>query len=141
MFEWTLFFSALISSTLLPGGSEALLIWNVLNNPDRWLIFLTVASLGNILGSFVTYAMGWLIAVRFPFKKVTKSSHLKAQYWVKRYGAWTMLLAWLPFIGDPLCLVAGWLRLSPWLSLGLIALGKIARYGVVTYVTLMGGRL
>lgn len=138
MAEWILFLSALLSSTLLPGGSEALLIWNVLEKPESWFQYLLLASLGNIIGSMITFGMGWLIAARFPANMFNKPSQLKAHHWIKRFGVWVLLFAWLPVIGDPLCLVAGWLRLSPGLSLLLISLGKMLRYSALVYVTLAG---
>lgn len=128
---WTLFASALISSTLLPGGSEALLVYQLKQSPDLMLLLVAVATLGNTLGSYITFAMGRLIARYYPLKTLEKPSHQRASRWINRAGPWTLLLAWLPIVGDPLCLVAGWLRLNPWISAVMILLGKAGRFWIV----------
>lgn len=125
-----LFLSALLSSTLLPGGSEALLAWQIAEGNGFWTPIL-VASAGNLLGSLITFLMGVWLRRRWPLQLLAKPSQQRAQAWLQRYGVFVLLFAWLPLIGDPLCLVAGWLgfRLAP--SLVLIGLGKLARYLVV----------
>ncbi len=126
----SLFLSALISSTLLPGGSEALLAWQVAQGNGFWLPVL-VASAGNVAGSLITFLMGVWLRRRWPLHLLEQPSQQRAHRLLLRYGPLALLLAWLPLIGDPLCLVAGWLglRLAP--SAALIALGKLARYLVV----------
>ncbi|HSG03844.1 MAG TPA: VTT domain-containing protein [Marinobacterium sp.] len=131
---WTLFASALISSTLLPGGSEALLIYQLQQAPSQMLLLIGVATLGNTLGSYITFAMGRLIAHYYPLRTLDKASHQRASRWIHRMGPWALLLAWLPIVGDPLCLMAGWLRLNLWLSALLILLGKAARFWVVALI-------
>ncbi|MGH1461533.1 MAG: YqaA family protein [Neptuniibacter sp.] len=127
----TLFLSGFISATLLPGSSEALLIWQLSSTEnDPWIMWLAVAS-GNALGGIVTFAMGWLIAVYFPLKSFQKQRHNQAKKWLEQYGPFSLLLSWLPIIGDPLCLVAGWLRISVPLSLLMICIGKALRYAVI----------
>jgi len=125
---WALFVSALVSSTLLPGGSEALLVLQLDSAIyPVWLLLLAATS-GNVLGSMITFAMGSWIAKRYPLKALHKPHQQRAKRWLTQYGPLALLFAWLPLIGDPLCLVAGWLRL-PWLqSLLMIGLGKTARY-------------
>ena len=126
-----LFVSALISSTLLPGGSEALLAWLVASGEHSpWLLLLT-ATLGNVLGSMITWGMGYWLAHRFPLRTLNKPEHQRAQRWVERYGALVLLFAWLPVVGDPLCFVAGWLRVNLLASLITITLCKTLRYAVV----------
>lgn len=126
-----LFFSALISSTLLPGGSEVLLAWLVSEaGHPLWLLWLS-ATAGNVLGSLITWGMGYWIAGRYPLKTLDKPQHQRARRWLERYGPFGLLLAWLPIIGDPLCLVAGWLRTGFVASLLMITLGKGLRYAVV----------
>lgn len=134
---WTLFVSALVSSTLLPGGSEALLVYQIQQAPDQVLLLVTVATLGNTLGSYITFAMGRIIAKYYPLKSLNKPSHQRASRWIQNAGPWALLLAWLPIVGDPLCLVAGWLRLNLWLSALMILLGKAARFGVVALLALI----
>lgn len=126
-----LFFSALISSTLLPGGSEALLAWLVASGEHSPWLLLLMATLGNVLGSMITWGMGYWLAHRFPLRALNKPEHQRAQRWVERYGALVLLFAWLPVVGDPLCFVAGWLRVNLLASLITITLGKTLRYAVV----------
>ena len=128
---WTLFLSALISSTLLPGGSEALLAYQVSEMPDSMLLLIAVATLGNTLGSYITLVMGLLIARYYPLRAFASANHLRARRWLTQKGPWVLLLAWLPIIGDPLCLLAGWLRLSLFYSMVAILLGKLLRFALV----------
>lgn len=133
---WTLFVSALISSTLLPGGSEALLTYQISQHPSAWPMLVVVATVGNSLGSYITFMMGRLVAYYYPLKALDKPIHKRAKVWLNRWGSWTLLLAWLPLIGDPLCLLAGWLRVNLLLAFVAIALGKLLRFVVVGLVAL-----
>lgn len=133
---WTLFLSAFISSTLLPGGAEALLAYQITEFSDRWFLLVLIATLGNTLGSYVTFAMGRVIAHFYPFKPLIKPQHKRAHLWLERAGPWALLLAWLPIIGDPICLVAGWLKLNPLLSAVTILIGKFARFLFVAALAL-----
>jgi membrane protein YqaA with SNARE-associated domain len=126
-----LFFSALISSTLLPGGSEALLAWLVASGEYPLGLLLFMATVGNVLGSLMTWGMGYWLAHRFPLRALNKPEHQRARCWIERYGALVLLLAWLPVVGDPLCFVAGWLRVNLLASLVAITLGKLLRYAVI----------
>ncbi len=126
-----LFVSALISSTLLPGGSEALLAWLVASGEHSALLLLVMATAGNVLGSLITWGMGFWLAHRFPLRALDKPEHQRARRWIERYGALVLLLAWLPVVGDPLCFVAGWLRVNLLASLLTITLGKALRYAVI----------
>lgn len=123
-----LFLSGFVSATLLPGGSEALLIWQLAearHNP--WSLWFAVTA-GNTLGGILTFLMGWWIARYRPLQTLQKPQQARAKRWIEQYGAFSLLLSWLPLIGDPLCLVAGWLRTHLLLSLLMIALGKGIRY-------------
>lgn len=132
--DWTLFGSALLSSTLFPGGSEALLLYRLHQGADPWTSVLT-ATAGNVLGSLITYGMG-----RFGRKAVQRRSektdqHItRAERWFNRFGRPSLLLAWLPVVGDPLCLVAGVLRVSVASFLLLVTLGKLARYAALAWL-------
>lgn len=117
-----LFTSSLLGATLLPGGSEAVLFAVLKNHPDSLWLALGIATLGNTLGGMVSFALGWLLPQTQQLKHVEK---------VRRYGAPALLLAWLPLIGDALCLAAGWLRLSGWEAALYMAIGKLARYGII----------
>jgi membrane protein YqaA with SNARE-associated domain len=119
---WALFAASFLAATLLPGGSEAVLYGVLQLHPDRYWPALGVATLGNTLGGMSSYLLGRLI----PQKK-----ELRGLDAVRRHGSPALLLAWVPFVGDPLCVAAGWLRLNPWWSVLFMAVGKLARYVVV----------
>ncbi len=119
---WALFASSFLAATLLPGGSEAVLFGVLKLHPGQLGAALAVATLGNTLGGMSSYLIGRLIPQRQALKGLAA---------VQRYGAPVLLLAWVPIVGDPLCVAAGWLRLNPWWSALSIALGKFARYWVV----------
>jgi len=129
----TLFISGFISSTLLPGGSELLLIYYINDNPElSWYYFVAVA-VGNSLGAVVTYLMGYYF---YWGREKAQAKHHKALIFCQRYGVYTLLLSWLPIVGDLLPLVAGWLKLSLLKSLLFIVSGKALRYAVILLSTL-----
>ncbi len=122
----TLFASSFLAATLLPGGSEAVFFALLRLNPEQLWLLLAVATLGNTLGGLSSYLIGRLIPQHKPLKGLDM---------VRRWGSPVLLLSWVPLIGDPLCLAAGWLRLNPWWSTLFIAIGKFARYWVVAVLT------
>jgi membrane protein YqaA with SNARE-associated domain len=128
---WGLFLSAFLSSTLLPGGSEAVLAYLAHSQDHELWLLLAVASAGNTLGGMTSWGIGRLIAIRFPAESMGKRQHRTAIDRVRRWGPPVLLLSWLPVIGDPLCVAAGWLRIHWLLSLVLIGIGKTLRYAVV----------
>lgn len=114
--------SAFVSSTILPGNSEIVLV-AVLKAGASAPAAVAVATIGNTLGGMTTYALGRLLPSRLPEGRAIAR--------VRRFGAAALLLSWLPFAGDALCAAAGWLRLN-WLACTLaMLLGKAARYAVV----------
>jgi membrane protein YqaA with SNARE-associated domain len=116
---WALFASSFLAATLLPGGSEVVLFGVLTLHPGQYWPALGVATLGNTLGGMSSYLIGRLIP---------QQQGLPGLDAVRRYGSPALLLSWVPFVGDPLCVAAGWLRLNPWLAVLFIALGKLARY-------------
>ena len=131
MFEWSadgglaaLFAAAFVSATVLPANSEIVLLAFLKAFPDRLVDALLVATVGNTLGSLTTYAIGRLL----PQRRLPDEPSLA---WVRRYGAFSLLLAWLPIVGDAICVAAGWLRIPVWAATVAIAVGKAVRYGVV----------
>lgn len=119
---WALFASSFLAATLLPGGSEVVLFAVLKLYPEQYALALGIATLGNTLGCMSSYLIGRLL----PEKK-----DLRGLEAVRKYGSPSLLLSWVPFVGDPLCVAAGWLRLNPWLSALFMALGKLARYVVI----------
>lgn len=133
-----LFMVAFLSATLLPMQSEAVFVGLLLekSQPVGWLL-LTV-SLGNILGSLVNWWLG-RYAQHFQHKRwfpVSPTQLAKASRWYQRYGKWTLLLSWVPIIGDPLTVIAGVLR-EPFLPfLVLVSIAKTSRYLILAWITL-----
>lgn len=125
---WALFISGFISATLLPGGSEALLAWQLSSSEYNSVSLWAAATAGNSLGGIVTFLMGWGIATYRPLRTLEQPQHEKAKQLIERYGAFSLLLSWVPLLGDPLCLVAGWLKTHLILSMLMIVIGKAIRY-------------
>jgi len=121
----SLFISSFLGATLLPGGSEAVLFAVLKTYPETFWFPLMLATLGNTLGGMVSFGMGWMLPQTQQLKHVEK---------VRKYGTPALLLAWVPLIGDALCLAAGWLRLNPWQAALYMAIGKFARYLVIAWV-------
>ena len=132
---WGLFLSAFISSTLFPGGSEAVLA--VLNYQQSYNPFLLigVASAGNTLGGMSTWAVGRFLDRWIPPSRFTQPQHQRALGWLRQWGSPALILSWVPIVGDPLCLVAGWVRVAWFPALIGIAVGKVARYGAIIFLT------
>lgn len=129
---WFLFTTAFLSSTLLPGGSEANLVYLLSKEQHSIGLLISVATLGNTLGGMTNYIIGRYI----PQKKGQSSNEQRAMKFIHKYGYITLLFSWLPIIGDPLCLVAGWLRYNPLICFLLIAIGKAIRYSVLAVLVL-----
>ncbi|TIM64676.1 MAG: DedA family protein, partial [Mesorhizobium sp.] len=95
-------------------------------------MLVLVASLGNVLGSVVNWSLGrGLERFRdkpwFPLRPATLDRAMK---WYRRYGKWSLLLSWMPMIGDPLTVVAGVLREPLWSFVAIVAVAKVSRYVV-----------
>ncbi len=155
----SLFFSSFLAATLLPGGSEVVLYAVLKSFPEIFWPALLLGTLGNTLGGMVTFGMGWMLPQTQQLKHVEKvqlrhggaehsgaggaASHPLPQTAgfarnvsrVRRYGTPALMLAWVPLIGDALCLAAGWLRLNWWQTALFMALGKFARYWVIAFAS------
>jgi membrane protein YqaA with SNARE-associated domain len=132
--DWPLFTSALLSATLLPGSSEALLLYRLGEGGEATRLVLS-ATTGNLLGSLVTYAMGRAgnAMLHRRWLRIDEKDLARAESWFKRWGLPVLLLAWLPVIGDPLCLLAGLLRVDPARFVVLVGLGKLSRYAFLAW--------
>jgi membrane protein YqaA with SNARE-associated domain len=127
----TVFLVSFISATLIPMGSEPAVFGLIQHNPSLFWATIVVATLGNTLGGAVTWAMG-LASHKVVDRYQHSRHHLRAMDWLARIGPKACLLSWLPIVGDPLCAVAGWLKLPFWPCLLYMAIGKFARYFTMT---------
>ena len=115
-----LFAASFAAATLFPLPSEAALFAYLQRYPDNAVLAVSVATLGNTAGGMTSYLIGRFIPQR--------EFHAKAMGWVRRWGAPVTFHAFLPLIGDALCVAAGWLRI-PWAAaLGFMAAGRLLRY-------------
>ncbi|MHC8399755.1 YqaA family protein [Pseudomonas sp. MDT1-17] len=142
MFELTsyvgLFLAAFGAATLLPMQSEVVLVGMLLSDQYVASTLLAVATLGNVLGSALNWIIGRSIE-RLRHKRwfsVSESKLEKARNSYLRYGRWSLLLSWVPIIGDPLTVVAGVMREPLWSFLLIVSLAKGVRYLVLAAVTL-----
>ena len=127
----TVFVVSFISATLLPLGSEPAVFGLIKLSPELFWPTILVATAGNTLGGAVSWAMG-LASHQVVDKYRHSKTHLRALDWLERIGPKACLLSWLPGVGDPLCAIAGWLKLSFWPCVFYMAIGKFARYVVMT---------
>ncbi|BAJ03125.1 YqaA family protein [Shewanella violacea] len=137
MTELCLMFSAaFIAATLLPGGSEVLLVALLNNDTSNWLALVILASVGNTLGSITSYYLGTLGRFARSPQEMAKGKYKRSVGLIEKYGYWALLLAWMPVIGDLLCLLAGWMKLPLLKSTLIILVGKSVRYLLVAGLTL-----
>lgn len=127
---WLMFSGAFLAATLLPGGSEVLLMALVKSSPELWLGLFVAATLGNTLGALTSLGLGRLGRIAWEPEQLSASQR-RAMVLVEKYGVWSLLLSWAPVIGDILCVLAGWLRLPLLASTVLILIGKALRYALL----------
>ncbi|MBM3389540.1 MAG: DedA family protein [Betaproteobacteria bacterium] len=132
----TVFVVAFLSATLLPMGSEPAVFGLVKLNESLFWPAVLVATLGNTLGGMVSWWMG-AGAQHAVHRWRAKGGGIsgaenRALQWLRRFGPKACLLSWLPVVGDPLCAVAGWLRLPLWPCTLYMAIGKFLRYSLMT---------
>jgi membrane protein YqaA with SNARE-associated domain len=134
-----LFLLSFLASTLIPLGSEWLLVALVLNGLAPLPVVL-VASGGNFLGACTSYGIGVYGSAYLTAKilRMDERDCAKAERFFARYGSWSLLLSWLPVIGDPLCLVAGMMRVAFSRFALLVLTGKVARYVAVAWAAVEG---
>ncbi|QXI26579.1 YqaA family protein [Pseudomonas vanderleydeniana] len=133
-----LFLSAFGAATLLPLQSEAVLLALLWAKQHPALVLLIVATAGNVAGSLVNWVLGrylehWRERKWFP---VSAQRLERVQHTYHRYGRWSLLLSWMPIIGDPLTVVAGLMREPWWSFLLIVTLAKAGRYGALYLMTL-----
>jgi membrane protein YqaA with SNARE-associated domain len=128
----TVFVVAFVSATLLPLGSEPAVFGLVKLNPGLFWPAVLVATAGNTLGGALTWWMGYGAERAYEKVKHQEPPDPRALRWLERFGAKACLLSWLPIVGDPLCAVAGWLKLPFWPCVLYMAIGKFGRYLTMT---------
>ena len=146
----SLFVVSLLSATLLPMGSEPAVVGLLQLRPDLFWPAVAVATAGNTMGGGISWWMGlgahkaWHAAQQkrrnacaaeaqtLPPPRQLSRTERRARIWLRKWGAKTCLFSWLPIVGDPLCAVAGWLRLPFWPCIFYMAIGKCLRYIVMT---------
>jgi membrane protein YqaA with SNARE-associated domain len=131
----TVFVISVISATLLPLGSEPAVFGLIKLNPSLFWPAILVATAGNTIGGAIDWWIGYG-AHSAVDKYKGHSVHLKALQWLEKLGPKACLLSWLPGVGDPLCAVAGWLRLPLWPCVGYMLIGKFLRYLFMTTLLL-----
>jgi membrane protein YqaA with SNARE-associated domain len=128
----TVFVVSLLSATLLPVGSEFAVFGLVKLNPELFWQAIAVATVGNTIGGAISWWMGYGAERAFEKVKQRKPHELRALQWLQKFGPKACLLSWLPAVGDPLCAVAGWLKLDFWPCVVYMAIGKFLRYLTMT---------
>ncbi len=131
-----LFIISFLAATILPLSSELVLSTMLLTDSFNKYLLLVVASFGNILGSSVNWYLGKKILI-FKDKKwfpANERQIAKGEIYFKKYGIWSLLLAWVPIIGDPLTIVAGILRVKFFIFLLLVSISKISRYIFLIFI-------
>lgn len=132
-----LFFASFLAATILPLSSEVVLSFLLLNDLNP-IILVSVATFGNVLGSFVNYSMGLWGSIFFIRKvsKISEDEFDKAKQRFQKYGVFSLFFAWVPVIGDPLTVVAGVLKINILIFFILVTSGKLIRYVIITYAIL-----
>ena len=131
----SLFTVAFMVATIVPFGSEMYFATLVSLNKYNNLFLLIAASIGNVLGSVFNWVCGYYINyfIKKPWFPIKKDKITKATEIFNKYGKWSLLLSWAPFIGDPITFVAGTLRFSLVQFLILVSIGKVGRYLVIYF--------
>jgi membrane protein YqaA with SNARE-associated domain len=127
----TLFIISILSATLLPLGSEFAVIGLVKLNPELFWAAVAVATVGNTIGGAISWWMGYGAEALYERMK-HQQLEAKALNWLRRFGPKACLLSWLPGVGDPLCAVAGLLKMPFWPCVAYMAVGKCLRYVIMT---------
>ncbi len=128
----TVFLVSVLSATLLPLGSEWAVLGLVKLNPELFWPAMLVATVGNTLGGGISWWMGFGAERAYEAVAHRKPVELRALQWLERFGPKACVLSWLPVVGDPLCAVAGWLKLPFWPCMLYSAIGKFLRYALMT---------
>jgi len=132
-----LFLASFLSATILPLSSEIVLSFLLLNGLSPTML-VGVATVGNVLGAFTNYAIGYwgsIILVR-KVSRISEKEFARAEQRFKKYGVFSLFFAWVPVIGDPLTVVAGVLKINLFLFFAFVTSGKLIRYVIISYIIL-----
>ena len=126
----SLFIFCLTLGTFFPFASETYLVTLLLSEKHNVLLLLFFASLGNIIGCVISWIFGYFVNyfINKPWFPINTYLLKKATNIFKKYGKWSLLLSWVPFIGDPIAFVAGTFRYNILFFLIFVSIGKVARY-------------
>ena len=129
-----LFIGSFLAATILPLGSEPILLALLYANLDPFLLLFT-ATAGNTLGGLTSFGLGYLGKWEWVEKrlKISEKQLLKSQKYIDKYGVWAALLTWVPFIGDPIAVTLGFFKLNIWKVAVLMLIGKFLRYYIIVF--------
>ena len=132
-----LFVASFLAATILPLSSEVVLTALLLNGFSPVNV-VTVATIGNVLGSLTNYALGYWASLEVIKKwlKMSEQEFVRAEQRFTKYGIFSLCFAWVPIIGDPLTVIAGVLRIPLLWFVILVTTGKLVRYVVISYLTI-----
>jgi membrane protein YqaA with SNARE-associated domain len=137
-----LFLVSFLASTILPLGSEWLLVALILRGSDP-VLSVAIATAGNYGGACTTYWIG-LYGSSFLMTRILRineDARKRAERFYEKYGSWSLFLSWAPVVGDPLCLVGGLLEVGFVRFSLLVFSGKLVRYVVIAALTLAGKQM
>lgn len=123
------FLGCILSATIIPFSSEALVSGAMLLNYNLWTIAI-VAGIGNTIGGMISFGMGWLCKWEWieKYLKVKRERLEKVHSRVEKYGCAAALLTWLPIVGDVIAIAMGFIRTNPYITTVLMFVGKFVRY-------------
>jgi membrane protein YqaA with SNARE-associated domain len=132
-----LFAAAFLAATIVPFSSEIVLATALTTSGQPWTALIAVATVGNVLGSIVNWYLGRALASEKAARliRVKRENLTRAESWYHRWGRWSLLLSWAPVIGDPLTVVAGFLREPLWFFIPVVIVAKTGRYLAVAAIT------
>ena len=132
-----LFAAAFLAATIVPFSSEVVLATALTTSGQPWIALIAVATAGNVLGSIVNWCLGRALAGEKAtrFIRIKRENLARAESWYHRWGRWSLLLSWAPVIGDPLTVVAGFLREPLWFFIPVVIVAKAGRYLAVAAIT------
>ncbi len=127
---WILFVASFLAATFVPAQSEMVLAAMYLTGNHNAALLVMVATFGNVLGACVNWWVGRCLSqLKNPrWFSIREAQLERAKYAYQRFGVWTLLLAWVPLVGDPLTVIAGMFKTPMWQFISLVTIGKAARY-------------